>query len=104
MSLVEKESLAIMKLCPRFSYCSVPICPLDLQQDERDRIKSEPRCTLAKSYRLKIGQNTRLSFEALTKREWPASQRWEALGEDERADKIAILRKISPFLRGNQNK
>jgi len=104
MRPVEKASIEIMRRCPRFSSCSVPICPLDLLQDERDYLKGEPRCTLAKSYRLKIGQNTQLKYKGLEKREWAAKQRWDNLSELQKANKRAELRKVSPFIRGIENK
>lgn len=99
---IEKESLAIMKQCPRFSACSVPICPLDLLQDQRDYMKGEPRCPLAKSRRLKIGQNSALENKGLTKREWAAKQRWDGLTESEKAIRKTKLQKFSPFITGNK--
>jgi hypothetical protein len=88
-------------MCPRFDRCSVPICPLDLLQDERDGLLSDSKCTLAKSYRLKIGQNTTLKRKGLTKLEWAAKQRWDNLSETQKVNKKAVLREFSPFIRGN---
>jgi hypothetical protein len=98
----DKDSIKIMKLCPRFDRCSVPICPLDTLQDDRVGFKNDPQCTLAKSYRLKIGQNTTLERKGLTKLEWAAKQRWDNLSESQKASKKADLRGNSPFIRGNQ--
>lgn len=65
-----------MRQCPRFQRCSVPICPLDLLQDERDYLPGEPKCTMAKSIRYRIGQDNDLPRKGLTKMEWAARQRY----------------------------
>lgn len=78
--------------CTRFASCSVNNCPLhvdypDLYTDPDD---SEPRCTLPKSYRLKVAENYKgvLKFEGLTKREYSAKMSWENKTDEERAQII----------------
>lgn len=67
--------------CPRFSKCSVNNCPLhpsypNLYKEPSD---PEPRCTLPKSYRLRVGQQygDLLSRGGLTVREFTAQRTWE---------------------------
>ena len=96
----EATTVEIMRQCPRFDRCSVPICPLDQQQDHRTRLPGESKCTLGKSARFRIGQNTDLPLQGLTKREWAARQRWNALSDAERQRKTAHLRQISPVCTG----
>jgi len=92
----EPESLGIMQLCPKFLQCSAPICPLDSLQDERTYLKGEPKCTLSKAKRVKIGTEAGLERKGMTKPEWAASLRWEAQTEAEKARKLANLRPGSP--------
>lgn len=98
---LERESYRIMRECPRFVRCSVPICPLDLLQDERDHIKGEPACTLSKARRYAIGKDTDLPLQGLTKREWAGRSRWDKLSEDERQSQIARLGQFSSICPGN---
>ena|GEM_PF-3466585 len=93
MTLAEMEvqSLSIMSQCPRFLNYSVPICSLDLLQDQRTRLGGEPRCTLPKSRRQRIGKGTALERQGLTKREWYAQQRWESLSRAEKEERKANL-------------
>ena len=72
-------SLAIMEQCPRFQSCSAPICPPDFLQDQRIFLESEPTCSLPRSRRFKIGENTILPQKGMTKSEWAAHVRWERL-------------------------
>lgn len=88
----EAEVLKIMQQCPRFKRCSVPVCPLDLKQDDRVRLPAEPKCTLPKSKREKIGKGTALPRQGLTKREWAAQEYWRTLDESEKANRTAQLR------------
>ena len=91
----KKAADAIMKLCPKFIRCSVPICPLDLFQEERDYIKGEPKCRLSKSKRIKIAKGTDLPRQGMTKREWAAYKYWQNLNNTEKAKNLAHLRAIS---------
>lgn len=88
----EIESLKIMEKCPKFQRCSAPVCPLDLLQDERDSLKDEPKCTLAKSICHRIGKGTTLKRQGYTKGEWAAKKRWEKVPEDEKRRRTAHLR------------
>lgn len=77
------------KECTRFKTCSVNNCPLhpdypDLYTDGDD---PEPKCTLPKSYRQKVGENFKgvLKFGGLTPREYSGKIAWESKTEEERA-------------------
>ena len=102
MTSSELHDNAIMQQCPKFIRCSAPNCPLDNDQEDRDYIKGEPICTLSKNKRLKIGNDTPLPYQGLTKREWSAKKAWEALLEADKAERITRLcfkghiRSISP--------
>ena len=93
----ESRVVEIMKRCPRFARCSVPICPIDLLQKHRTRLPGEPKCTLGRSARLRVGRNANLPLQGLTKREWAAKQRWNALSDSEKLRRNAHLRQISPI-------
>ncbi len=88
---------AIMKLCPKFIRCSAPICPLDIDQDDRTYVKGEPKCKLSKENRIKIAKDTDLLRKGMTKKEWATYKRWRNLQETEKSKNIARLRAISPF-------
>ena len=89
----DSAGLKIMRQCPRFDRCDVPLCPLDLNQDYRTNLIGEKRCTLAKSIRLRIAEISSLGRKGLTKSEWAAKERWKYLSETERQTRIAHLRK-----------
>ena len=90
--MTETTGLKIMRQCPRFERCDVPICPLDLNQDNRTNLSGEKRCTLAKSYRLRIGKSAGLPKKGLTRREHASRLRWESLNEFEKKRRIDNLR------------
>jgi|GEM_PF-2203055 len=78
--------------CTRFASCNVNNCPLhpdypDIYTDVDD---PEPRCTLPKSYRLKVAENFAgvLKFGGLTSREHGAKIAWENKSDEERAQII----------------
>ena len=81
---MESGSLSIMEKCPRFGQCNAPICPLDSNQDIRDSLADEPKCTLAKSIRFRIGEDSGLPRQGLKKREWAALQRYQNQSSEER--------------------
>lgn len=89
----EWSSVKTIKLCPRFQKCSVPSCPLDPNQGNRTVLKGEPKCTLAKSIRLRLGKSAGLPRKGLTRKEWAAKKRWQKLSEVDRQSRIANLRK-----------
>ena len=93
----EKATNAIMKKCPKFIRCSVPICHLDLFQDDRTYIKGEPKCTLTKAKRIKIAEDTDLPRKGMTKKEWSTYKRWQNSSKTEKAENNAHLRAISPI-------
>ena len=86
-----------LRQCPRFDRCTVPICPLDPDQDLRTRVPGESRCTLAKSIRHRIGKATGLPKEGLTKREWASLRTWQNLPASQAARRTTILRGFSRF-------
>jgi len=79
--------LAPMNKCPRFFRCSVPICPLDPDKDKRVYLQGEPRCTLAKSIRRKLGKD--LPWKGLFPREFSALNRWEKKSPEDKSKFIA---------------
>lgn len=97
----EYRTIKIIRQCPRFERCSVPICPLDLFQDERDRLPCEPKCTLGKKRRFLIGRETSLPRKGLTSREWSARQRYNSLSEEE---KDRMKNRARNQLKLNQNR
>lgn len=64
-----------MKKCPRFHTCDVPKCPLDEDIDLRVKLPEDPKCTLPKSKRMKLGKD--LPMRGMTKREFAGWRRWE---------------------------
>ena len=78
----EIETLKWMGKCPRFSWCDVPKCPLDPHMNKRVAYPGEPKCTLAKSIRYRLGEG--LPYHGLTKAEWTAKKRWEEKPEEEK--------------------
>ena len=64
-----------MRGCPRFSYCDVPICPLDAEKDKRIYIEGDPRCTMEKNVRVKLGKD--LPWGGLTPAELRGKKAWE---------------------------
>ncbi|MBI4708948.1 MAG: hypothetical protein HY764_01940 [Candidatus Portnoybacteria bacterium] len=79
--MTELENIQTMQKCPRFNTCSIAICLLDYFQEERVGLKSfrsdEPKCTMAKSIRYRIGKDTKLPYQGLTKREWIGKYNWD---------------------------
>ena len=70
-----EEKISPMKKCPRFSFCSIPKCPLDGDIDLRVKLPGEPDCTLAKSVRMRLGKD--LPRKGMTKREFAGWRRWK---------------------------
>lgn len=97
-SIRETEAHSIMAKCPRFIRCSVAICPLDLFADLRTKLSGEPKCTLAKSIRVRLGAGTELLRQGLTKHEWAARERWERLSESQRHRNLANLRPFKSII------
>ncbi len=91
-SCMETTDLDVMSRCPRFDRCSVPVCPLDPSQDERDILPGEPKCALPKAKRYAIGKDSDLPRKGLTKREWAGLTRWQGLSEAEKACQEVNLR------------
>lgn len=81
---MKDENLLRMERCPRFSRCSVPICPLDEGKDKRVYLKGEPKCNLPKSRRLKLGED--LPWKGLTPREEAGIRNWLKIPPNKRAD------------------
>ena len=64
--------------CPRFDGCSVNVCPLDPLQNDKNRLQNEPKCTMRKSVRKRIGKkhSKALPLKGLTKREHSGMKNW----------------------------
>ena len=75
--------------CTRFMSCNVNNCPLHLMYPElhTEHDDQEPRCTLPKSYRIKVAENYKgvLKYGGLTSREHSAKMTWESKTPEERA-------------------
>lgn len=87
--------------CTRFKTCSTNNCPLHIDYPDlyTDGDDTEPKCTLPKSYRIKVAENHTgvLKFGGLTSREHAAKMSWESKTDDERA-KIIERGKKSLFV------
>jgi len=94
----------VMKSCPRFQSCCVPICPLDPLQDRRTYLKGEPKCALPKATRIRLAAGTDLPRKGMTKKEWSATQSWESMSEDEKLSRKANLRTGPPVCTENLNR
>lgn len=88
------ESVALMAQCPRYKKCVAPVCPLDINQELRDYVKGEPKCTLGKARRMRIGADSELPLQGMTKREVSAKRTWDRKSESEKA---SILAKLDRF-------
>lgn len=95
----ETENTKIMKQCPRFHYCDVPICPLDYYQTSRVYSEGEPTCTMEKGARARIGKGTCLKYQGLTQREWTGKKNWENRSEEDKKSIIERLERVSHYLR-----
>lgn len=42
----DSDCYKVMKKCPRFQRCSVPLCPLDREVENRIYLEGEPTCRL----------------------------------------------------------
>ena len=99
--ITEEENLVIMKKCPRFEKCSVNKCPLDYFINQRVELQGEPKCSLGKSRRKRIGKGTNLPYQGMTKREWSGEKRWRELPEEKKRIMIERGRKyLKPFQKG----
>ena len=62
-----KKTIPNPQKCPRFNWCSVNICPLDLEADLRSKLPEETSCpfTIKKRGRNQKGIRTRIPDHAL---------------------------------------
>lgn len=84
--ITEEENLRVMERCPRFKFCNAPICPLDYFQEERVKLGGEDKCALSKSIRKRIGKETALKYQGMTRREWTGMKIWEAKSDEEKRE------------------
>jgi len=98
----ESTGLKIMRQCPRFEHCDVPICPLDPNQDQRTSLAGEKKCTLAKSIRHRIGKIAGLPRKGLTRKEHAARLRWDGLEESEKLRRTSHLRPFGKIIHAFQ--
>lgn len=82
-----------MQKCPRFKRCSVPICPLDRLMKQRTKVEGEPKRTLPKNTRLKLGKD--LPWKGLWSREISGIRNWENLSEEKKIEVKVRLRKMA---------
>lgn len=92
----ELEKVRIMQECPRFSFCNVPKCPLDVDIDKRVEEKGDERCTMEKNVRVKIGKKYNLPLQGMTKQEFSSTKTWENLPEDKKKEIIERGRRNLP--------
>ena len=85
------KNLERMKKCPRFSYCSIPKCPLDKDVDLCVKLPGELSCTLPKSRRMRLGKD--LPWEGMTKREFAGYQAWKKRSQKLRSETFENLRR-----------
>jgi len=81
--MTQSNNLEPMTNCPRFPHCSVPICPLDRDKGRRVYLRGEPKCTLAKAVRAKLGKM--LPWKGLTPSEFVAWKRWQNMSPNKRS-------------------
>ena len=87
------EYYSAMTRCPRYSHCTVLICPLDLDKDKRDPCfdisGKQRKCTLSKNMRMKLGKD--LPGRGLWPRELAGLERWERMTPQEQAERLTLL-------------
>ena len=75
-----------IEMCPRFSKCAVPKCPLDANIDLRIELKGEEKCGMEKNVRLRIGTEFDLPKLGLTNKEYVGYKKWQSRSEDEKSE------------------
>ena len=86
------KELSPYTLCPRFNSCNVNICPLDPDQSLRNYLPGEPKCTMEKGVRLRLGAN--LPNFGLKPLELKGKQRWDALSPEAKEAKRSAGRAL----------
>ena len=86
--------------CPSFERCNANVCPLDPLSHEKETFKGEDRCRGEKPTRMRIGSKypDLLRFVGLTRREFQARERWNALDHDKRELMLQALSKARKSL------
>jgi len=76
----------IFEQCPRYLKCSVNNCPLSIDYPNLSVAPNDPekKCGVAKTIRVRIGSQTTLKYGGLTRGEYNAKERWDALPETEK--------------------
>ena len=66
-NITEKEIIESLRKCPRFNWCSINICPLDLEADLRNKPPEENQCpfTINKKSKSQKGIRTQMSSPVL---------------------------------------
>jgi len=83
------ENAEPMKVCPRFSFCNAPVCPLDSEWEKRTYLPNEPICKLSKTKRLELGKN--LPNRGMFKREIAGLRNWEKRTTKSKLEAVKIL-------------
>ena len=85
----EDRNLERLKSCPRFDWCSVPVCPLDEKRGQALRLPDEPVCSLPKPLRVKLGSD--LPWKGLSPKEFAGLKSWEKKDPNLRFETIKNL-------------
>ena len=66
--------------CPSFIRCNCNVCPLDPDQDEKNKIPEDEKCRAEKPTRMRIGEKYAhlLPMKGLTSREYAGRKVWDA--------------------------
>jgi hypothetical protein len=90
----EATKVKIMEDCPRFDFCDVPKCPLDMDIKLRVSVSGDKKCTMEKNVRLQIGKKWGLPKIGLTDAEYAGKIKFEALSKEEK-EKLAERGRIA---------
>lgn len=99
-----KDFSNAMEECPRFEFCQLNRCPLDVNYPKLENDISDPaiqkkqKC-LAKSIRKRIGLKWKLKNKGMTPREITSQKNWDNLPEDVKKARIDKLKGLSPLSR-----
>lgn len=91
--------------CPRFNWCSAPICPLDRDMAKRSGpFGKEPSCRLPKATRIELGKD--VPWRGLWPPELATTKRWEDKTPEQREtvlEQLALSRTKSSIAHGPQS-
>ena len=72
--------------CPSFNTCNSNICPLDPFPNDKYKLPGEAKCKGEKPMRMRIAAKypELLVYKGLTRKQFMARERWEALSPEEK--------------------